>query len=142
MVAMEDRKNPSSFSHSCLCFICLSAIETLRKKYYILQSVNRLSVWGKKQRGKGRERRGERACVASLRKNGRARGRHARRLPSRVSLSRARSFLRPLLPSAWHAGYLSTCSQAIYTITLVSALLSPDHPVLPPFQNEAYKKYL
>ena len=29
-------------------------------------------------------------------------------LPSRVSLLRARSFLRTLLPSAWYAGYLVT----------------------------------
>ena len=36
------------------------------------------------------------ACVAGPRKNG-----------ERVSLSRARSFLRPLLPSACYAGYVT-----------------------------------
>ena len=54
------------------------------------------------------------ACIAGTllevvgeRVNGRARGRHARGklpLPSRVSFSRARFFLCPLLPSACYAG--------------------------------------
>ena len=57
--------------------------------------------------GNRASQRSRRLEVVGARKNGRGRGRHAkgdRALPSRVSLSRAQSFLRSLLPSACHAG--------------------------------------
>ena len=45
--------------------------------------------------------------LCSRRKKERAREREAREGDTRVSLSRARSFLRPLFPSAYYAGCLS-----------------------------------
>ena len=53
--------------------------------------------------------RSRRLQVVGTRKNGRARRRHARgeeAHPLRVSLARARSLFRPLLPSACYAGYV------------------------------------
>ena len=52
----------------------------------------------------GHSLRSGRLEVVGERENGRARGRHVRR----VSFSRARFFLCPLLPSACYAGYIVT----------------------------------
>ena len=48
--------------------------------------------------------RSRRLEAVGTRKKGRARKRHARGHPSRVSLARARSLFRPLLPRACYAG--------------------------------------
>ena len=53
------------------------------------------------------------------RKNGRARGRHARDVSSRVSFSRAHFFLCPLLSNACYAGY---------SHTLIFPPSRPDYP--------------
>ena len=61
-------------------------------------------------------------------KEGKTRAKKERRardtllLPSRVSLSRARSFLRPLLPSACYAGYSSWEGLLLY-ISHIGTLL-------------------
>ena len=54
--------------------------------------------------------RSRRLEVVGPRKNGRARRRH----PLRVSLARARSLFRPLLPSACYAGYQSIVKISLY----------------------------
>ena len=53
--------------------------------------------------------RSRRLEVVGPRKNGRA-----RRRPLRVSLARARSLVRPLLPSACYAGYQSIVKISLY----------------------------
>ena len=169
-MAMEDRKKPSSFSHSRMFSLAfpVQGYKSLfymsicnsnpKEKYYILQSVNRLSLWGKnseEREGKDGEREpAQQAQERTGTQGGDTRGDSPRVSPSlALVLSCAHYFQAhgtqaicpqpfSLFPSPQFPARPMACSQAIYTITLVSALLSPDHPALPPFQNKVYKKYL
>ena len=78
-----------------------------KNRWYPSLRSRRLEVVGKRKNGRARKKRwypslrSRRLEVVGTRKNGRARRRHA----LRVSLARARSLSRPLLPSACYAGY-------------------------------------
>ena len=82
--------------------------------------------------------------VVGTRKNGRTRGRHARDV-SRVSFSRARFFLCPLLPSACYAGYNFTLDNSNLPLTRSNFCFPLDHfhiilPSITPTMFWALKK--
>ena len=91
-MAMEDRKNPSSFSHSrmfslafpvqgykSLFYMSICNSNPKEKILYIIVCEQALSL-GEKIARKGKGKAG-RERERGPRKNGHARGRHARRLP-------------------------------------------------------------
>ena len=168
---MEDRKNPSSFSHSrmfslafpvqgykSLFYMSICNSNPKEKILYIIVCEQALSL-GEKIARKGKGKAG-RESLRSRPKKERARKRETREETPLAFLPLSRSFFLAPTTSKGMARRLfvhspfrfslspqfparpKACSQAIYTITLVSALLSPDHPTLPPFQNKVYKKYL
>ena len=117
---MEDRKNPSSFSHSrmfslafpvqgykSLFYMSICNSNPKEKILYIIVCEQALSL-GEKIARKGKGKAG-RESLRSRPKKERARKRETREETPLACLPLSRSFfLRPLLPSAWHAGYLST----------------------------------
>ena len=88
------------------CGLSALILISARRRHFAgkpLLSLGNISCFSQAVRASLRSRRLE---VAGERENGRARGRHARgEGASRVSFSRARIFLCPLLPSACYAGY-------------------------------------